>query len=78
MAHSREIIGVHYPSDAEASRILARQVVNKLFQNEKFLKDFEKVKAEWHEKARETFVRPQLRQQVNIKPTSSSCAKTCQ
>jgi acid phosphatase (class A) len=33
MAHSREILGVHYPSDAEASRILARQFVNKLFEN---------------------------------------------
>ena len=32
MAHSREILGVHYPSDSEASRIFARQFVNKLFQ----------------------------------------------
>ena len=31
MAHSREIIGVHYPSDSEASRIFARQFVNKLW-----------------------------------------------
>ncbi|WP_276372607.1 phosphatase [Chryseolinea sp. H1M3-3] len=78
MAHSREIIGVHYPSDAEASRILARQVVNKLFQNKKFLNDFEKVKEEWHKKAREIFARPQLTEQVKIKSTPSSCAKTCQ
>ncbi|NJM26452.1 MAG: phosphatase [Bacteroidia bacterium] len=55
MAHSREIIGVHYPSDSEASRMLARQFVNMLFQNEKFLKDFELVKKEWAEKGRETF-----------------------
>lgn len=47
MAHSREIIGVHFPSDVEGSRILARQIVNKLFQNEKFKKYFEKAKAEW-------------------------------
>jgi acid phosphatase (class A) len=39
MAHSREIIGVHYPSDSEASRIFARQFVNKLFESESFLKD---------------------------------------
>jgi len=55
MAHSREIIGVHYPSDSESARIFARQFVNKLFQNEKFLKDFEKVKEEWSLKAKETF-----------------------
>lgn len=55
MAHSREILGVHYPGDSESSRIFARQFVNKLFENEKFLEDFEKVKAEWKEKARERF-----------------------
>jgi acid phosphatase (class A) len=77
MAHSREIIGVHYPSDAEAARILARQFVNKLFLNEKFLADFEKVKLEWREKARENFLRPDKKEPVKIKSTSS-CAKTCQ
>ncbi|HXB28237.1 MAG TPA: hypothetical protein VNW49_00370 [Puia sp.] len=53
MAHAREIIGVHYPSDAEASRIFARQIVNMLFQNQKFLTDFQRVKTEWesHEKS---------------------------
>jgi len=55
MAHSREIIGVHYPSDSESARIFARQFVNKLFQNEEFLKDFQKVKEEWAVKAREDF-----------------------
>lgn len=53
MAHSREIIGVHYPSDSESARIFARQFVNKLFQNEKFLQDFQKVKEEWALKAKE-------------------------
>jgi acid phosphatase (class A) len=47
MAHSREIIGVHYPSDSEAGRMLARQLVNLLFANQKFLDDLEQVKAEW-------------------------------
>jgi acid phosphatase (class A) len=55
MAHSREIIGVHYPSDSEASRIFARQFVNKLFENEQFAKDFENVKKEWVLKAKEKF-----------------------
>lgn len=54
MAHSREIIGVHYPSDSESARIFARQFVNMLFQNEKFLADFEKVKVEWARRAKET------------------------
>jgi acid phosphatase (class A) len=58
MAHSREIIGVHYPSDSETARIFARQFVNKLFQNEQFLKDFDLVKQEWAAKAKETFVKP--------------------
>jgi acid phosphatase (class A) len=53
MAHSREIIGVHYPSDSEASRTFARQFVNMLFQNEKFMHDFENVKKEWALKAKE-------------------------
>ncbi len=58
MAHSREILGVHYPSDSESARIFARQFVNMLFQNEKFLKDFDAVKKEWAAKAKETFVKP--------------------
>lgn len=61
MAHSREIIGVHYPSDSESARIFARQFVNMLFQNDKFLKDFEAVKKEWAEKAKETFIKPKPR-----------------
>jgi len=31
MAHARQIIGVHFPSDCEVSRIFARQFVTKLF-----------------------------------------------
>jgi acid phosphatase (class A) len=85
MAHSREIIGVHYPSDSEASRLLARQLVNKLFQNEKFLRDFELVKKEWAAKAKESFQKPDVTktEAINSKPascgkTTSACAKTCQ
>jgi acid phosphatase (class A) len=58
MAHSREIIGVHYPSDSEASRIFARQFVNMLFQNEEFLMDFENVKKEWASKAKQSLAKP--------------------
>jgi len=50
MAHAREIIGVHYPSDSEVSRIFARKFVNLLFQNEQFLRDFANAKKEWEAK----------------------------
>jgi acid phosphatase (class A) len=76
MAHSREIIGVHYPSDSEASRVFARQFVNELFKNEKFLRDFELVKKEWVEKSKETFTRPELLKKGT--KAASSCAKTCE
>lgn len=61
MAHSREILGVHYPSDSESARVFARQFFNKLFMNEKFLKDFETAKKEWIEKAKESFVKPEMK-----------------
>jgi acid phosphatase (class A) len=75
MAHSREIIGVHYPSDSEASRILARQFVNALFQHEKFRKDFEEVKQEWEAKAKETFDKPAASTATG---KTASCTKTCE
>jgi acid phosphatase (class A) len=74
MAHSREILGVHFPSDSESGRIFARQFVNKLFANEKFLKDFALVKKEWAEKARESFERPVLKELKELK--KSSCEST--
>ena len=64
MAHSREIIGVHYPSDSETGRLFARQFVNKLFQNPQFLADFERVKAEWKQKAKERFEKPVIKLQA--------------
>ena len=74
MAHSREILGVHYPSDSESGRIFARQFVNMLFQNAEFLKDFEAVKKEWSEKAKESFTKPD-----NLKKNgkAASCSTTC-
>ena len=79
MAHSREIIGVHYPSDSESARIFARQFVNKLFENEKFLKDFELAKKEWKERAKENFVKPAMIKQLpGCDLEKSSCAKACE
>ena len=46
MAHSREIIGVHYPSDSESGRVLAWQLIKRLLSNEKFKKDFTAAKEE--------------------------------
>jgi acid phosphatase (class A) len=43
---SREVIGVHYPSDGEAGRIWAREFVNRLFKNAAFLKDYKEAKNE--------------------------------
>lgn len=78
MAHSREIIGVHYPSDSESARIFARQFVNMLLKNEKFLKDFELAKNEWSEKAKETFVKPAIKMEKSECALTSSCAKECE
>jgi acid phosphatase (class A) len=60
MAHSREILGVHYPSDSEASRVFARHFVNKLFENKKFKADFQEAKKEWQAKGREKFIKPSV------------------
>lgn len=78
MAHSREIIGVHYPSDSESARIFARQFVNKLFMYPKFLKDFEAARKEWAEKAKETFVKPVLKKTECAGDLTSSCATECE
>lgn len=51
-AWSRELLGVHYPSDSEAGRIWAADFVEFLFENEKFVRDFEAVKKEWASKRR--------------------------
>jgi len=45
-AHSREILGVHFPSDAEAARILARQLINEMLKSDKFKKDLQVAKDE--------------------------------
>lgn len=42
IAHRREIAGVHYPSDSEAGKILARQIIDALLQNEDYAKLYTK------------------------------------
>lgn len=76
MAHSREIIGVHYPTDSESSRLLAQQLVAKLFANPEFKAEFEQVKQEWNQKAKETFMKPEVVKENLAKP--ESCAKKCE
>jgi acid phosphatase (class A) len=49
-AWSRELLGVHYPSDSEAGRLLANDFVRSLFDNEQFVSDLQMVKEEWARK----------------------------
>jgi len=44
---SREVLGVHYPSDEEASRKFAHQLLEKMWTKPAFIKDFSKAKLEW-------------------------------
>jgi len=46
MAYSREVIGVHYPSDSEVSRVWARRFVNELLKQPRFQADLARAKAE--------------------------------
>jgi acid phosphatase (class A) len=43
---NRLVLGVHYPTDVEAGRLLATAVAAALFQNPVFLKDFEEARTE--------------------------------
>jgi len=45
---SREIMGVHYPSDEEAARQLAHRMLMLMWHTEKFQEDFSKAKKEWN------------------------------
>jgi acid phosphatase (class A) len=44
---SREIMGIHYPSDNEASRQVAYKMMQYFFKNDTFIKDFREAVAEW-------------------------------
>ena len=44
---SREVMGIHYPSDNEASRQIAYRMLQYYFRNENFKKDFQEAQTEW-------------------------------
>jgi acid phosphatase (class A) len=44
---SREIMGIHYPGDNEASRQVAYKMMQYYFKNDAFLKDYNAAVAEW-------------------------------
>jgi len=50
IGYSREILGIHYPSDEETSRILAHNILMKIWENPDFKDDFEAALNEWKEK----------------------------
>ncbi len=50
---SREILGIHYPSDNEASRVIAWHLLNFWMKNPQFVADFEKAKIEWQLKSQQ-------------------------
>ncbi len=47
VGESREIMGIHYPSDEEAARLLAHKMLNAMVKNDNFRKDFALAKTEW-------------------------------
>jgi acid phosphatase (class A) len=85
MAYSREVLGVHYPSDSEMGRILARNLVNEFFKKEKFQKDFEAAKKEileYRKKVGTIKLESENNQAAKASPScepacSSSCTSTC-
>jgi hypothetical protein len=46
MAYSREVLGVHFPSDSVAGRGLARQIVDRMLEVPKFREDLEEARRE--------------------------------
>ena len=47
IGESREIMGIHYPSDDEAARVLAHKMLSAMWSNPDFILDFKKAKLEW-------------------------------
>ena len=47
VGESREIMGIHYPSDEEAARVLAHSMLVAMSKNASFKEDLAKAKAEW-------------------------------
>ena len=47
IGYTREILGVHYPSDEEASRKLAHWLLKEMWNKESFIRDFHAAQLEW-------------------------------
>jgi acid phosphatase (class A) len=47
ISENREIGGLHYPSDTEAGRLLARQLVDRLLSNPSFIRLMTEARKEW-------------------------------
>ena len=47
ISDNREIAGLHYPSDSEAGRLLARQIIDQLLSNSSFKRQLQNAKSEW-------------------------------
>lgn len=47
IGESREIMGIHYPSDEEAARVLAHGMLSAMWSNPKFSSDLKAAKREW-------------------------------
>ncbi|MDH7445519.1 phosphatase PAP2 family protein [Aquimarina sp. 2201CG14-23] len=47
VGESREIMGIHYPSDEEGARVLAHRMLTAMSDNPIFIKDLEAAKGEW-------------------------------
>ena len=75
MAYSREVLGVHYPSDSEIGRVWARAFVNELFQKENFRQEFERVKKEILEYRKQFGNNGKTKIDTNEK---GSCAEPCE
>ncbi len=48
VGESREIMGIHYPSDEEAARVLAHRMLTSMMENSSFKKDLGLAKNEWN------------------------------
>jgi len=47
VGESREIMGIHYPSDEEAARVLAHRMLSTMMENPTFRADLMAAKNEW-------------------------------
>jgi acid phosphatase (class A) len=78
MAFSREVLGVHYPSDSEMGRLWARQFVNELFRKEAFRKDFEAARKEILDFRQKAATGNLIdKESAGEAPCSSACGTSC-